>query len=428
MKTKSPVTYLNLSILTFSILLLGSCTSSSNKLNPSPGNGGITLPEGFAAVVVADSVGDGRHIAVNSNNDIYISLRNIKNGGGVACLRDTTGDGVADIIKYFGPFSGTGIGIHNGYLYVGADTIVVRYKLREGELLPDPNYEVIAKGFINRHQHEAKSIAFDLDGNLYVNVGAPSNACQDPDRTPGTKGIDPCPLLNQFGGVWRFKADGHNQDQMVEGYRYSTGSRNLVALTWNKKANHLYGVQHGRDQLSQFWPDLYSEDDGVNLPAEEFFLIQDSSDFGWPYCYYDPKQNKKLLGPEYGGNGKEEGRCAGKDQPIMAFPAHTAPNDVLFYEGSQFPEKYKNGAFIAFHGSWNRAPQEQKGYYVAFVPFAGDKPSGGWEIFADKFAGKEKLMSPGDAKHRPCGLAEGPDGSLYIVDSVVGKIWKVFCK
>jgi len=385
----------------------------------------ITLPNGFSSIVVADSLGQGRHIIINSNGDIYVSLLRLKNKCGIVALRDTNNDGKADIIKYFGTFSGTGIGIYNGYLYFGADTIIVRYKLRPGELLPAPEYQVIAKGFYINYQHAAKSITFDKEDHLYVNVGAPSNACQIPDRTLHTPGNDPCPLLEDFGGIWRFDANKTNQDQLKDGYRYSTGLRNCVALRWNPLADHLYAVQHGRDQLHEFWPEYYTEDDGVNLPAEEFFLLKEGADFGWPYCYFDDHQDKKLLAPEYGGNGKTEGRCIEKEKPILAFPAHYAPNDLLFYTGEQFPIQYKGGAFIAFHGSWNRAPQEQKGYNIVFVPFNGDKPYGKWSVFADGFAGVDKIKSPRDAKARPCGLAQGPDGSLYIVEDTKGKIWKI---
>ena len=110
----------------------------------------------------------------------------------------------------------------------------------------------------------------------------------------------------------------------------------------------------------------------------------------------------------------------------MWFPGHWAPNDLLFYTGNQFPARYKNGAFVCFHGSWNRAPLKQGGYFVAFVPFGKDgKPSGKWEVFAEGFAGGPEIMSPNDAKARPMGLTQGADGSLYITDSVKGKIWRV---
>jgi glucose/arabinose dehydrogenase len=296
--------------------------------------------------------------------------------------------------------------------------------MKPDELLPDSNYEIIAHGFQINHQHGAKSFTFDKEGNLYVNVGTPSNACQTPDRTLHTPGNNPCPLLLSFGGIWRFNADKTGQYQMVNGYRYATGLRNCVALRWNPVANHLYAVQHGRDQLHEFWPESYTEDEGVNLPAEEFFLLNDGSDCGWPYTYYDDHLNKKMRAPEYGGNGKIEDN-SNKQRPIMAFPAHYAPNDLLFYTADQFPKRFKNGAFIAFHGSWNRAPQEQKGYNVVFVPFKGDLPSGNWEVFADGFSEVPVIKSPRDAKHRPCGLAQGPDGSLYVVEDIQGKIWKI---
>lgn len=411
-------------LLKLAAILILSITYSTLNVSCQP-KPQLVLPSGFTSTVFAETQGNGRHLAINSNGDVYVSLSRKKNNGALVALRDTNKDGKADIIKYFGNFTGTGIEIHNGYLYIGADTIIVRYKLRSGELLPDPKFEVIAKGFERTYQHETKSITFDKGNHLYVSVGAPSNACQNPDRTPQTPGQDPCPLLLKFGGIWRFDADKQNQDQIKDGVRYATGLRNCVALRWNQNADHLYAVQHGRDQLHEFWPENYSEDDGVNLPAEEFFLLNQGSDCGWPYCFYDNTQNKKLLGPEYGGNAKTEGRCADKVKPIMAFPAHYAPNDLLFYSGNQFPDKYKNGAFIAFHGSWNRAPQEQKGFNVVFVPFKDSLPSDNWEVFADGFAEVQTIKSPGDAKHRPCGLATDKDGSLYVVDDRRGTVWKI---
>jgi len=110
----------------------------------------------------------------------------------------------------------------------------------------------------------------------------------------------------------------------------------------------------------------------------------------------------------------------------MAFPGHIAPNDLLFYHAEQFPEKYREGAFIAFHGSWNRAPEPQKGYNVVFVPFDGALPSGDWEVFADGFSQQGTVENPADAVYRPCGLAVGPDGSLYVNDPRQGRIWRIY--
>jgi glucose/arabinose dehydrogenase len=97
----------------------------------------------------------------------------------------------------------------------------------------------------------------------------------------------------------------------------------------------------------------------------------------------------------------------------------------MFYTGTQFPAHYRNGAFIAFHGSWNRVPMPMEGYNVTFQPFSGGKPSGNFEIFANGFAGKTPLMSPNQAVARADGVAQGPDGSLYISDSEQGRIWRV---
>ena len=109
--------------------------------------------------------------------------------------------------------------------------------------------------------------------------------------------------------------------------------------------------------------------------------------------------------------------------PVATFPAHWAPNGVVFYTGDLFPAHYRGGAFIAFHGSWNRAPGPQGGYNVVFVPFSGGDAAGAYETFADGFAGAEK--SPDRAIHRPSGVAVGPDGALYISDDKGGRLWRV---
>lgn len=387
-------------------------------------NGGLKLPEGFNVVVVAEDLGKARHLVVRDNGDIYVALNSRKGGGGIAALRDTNNDGQADMIKYFGDYDGNGIGIHDGYLYFASDTSVVRYKLREDELLPDPQAELIAS-FPVQHEHSAKSFAFDGSGNMYVNVGAPSNACQVEDRTKGSPGQQPCPLLEFHAGIWRFDANQPGQTQQNGGYRYSTGLRNCVALAWNPHVDKLYAAMHGRDQLAQLFPQYYTEEESAELPAEEFLLLKDSANYGWPYVYYDQRQQKLMVAPEYGGDGKTPADSGKYEDPIMAFPGHWGPNGLLFYTGHQFPADYLNGAFIAFHGSWNRAPLPQQGYKVVFVPFNGDHPSGDYQVFADGFKGADTLKSPGDAKHRPVGVAQGPDGSLYISDDAGGTIWRV---
>src|SRR5690606_38191074 len=138
------------------------------------------------------------------------------------------------------------------------------------------------------------------------------------------------------------------------------------------------------------------------------FKVTEGSDGGWPYVYYDYMQGKKLVNPEYGGDGKKEPT---KEylQPLVGFPGHFAPNDLFFYTGDQFPEHYKNGAFIAFHGSTIRAPYPQGGYFIGFVPFKDGAPSGDWEVFADGFPVVDTIVNTSDAAYRPMGIAMGPD-------------------
>lgn len=393
---------------------------------PVTGDVQLSLPAGFTAVEVTPGMGPARHLVVNGNGDIYVKMANSKGGKGIVVLKDKNGDGVADETSGFGNYGGTGIAIHNGYLYASSDGEIFRYKFNANHEIADPEHpEKIVTGLASAgSQHPSKSIALDDKGNIYVNIGAPSNSCQVADRTKGSPGQDPCPLLETAAGIWQFRADKQNQTQDM-GVHYATGIRNVVGLDWNKNENQLYAMQHGRDQLAQNWPQYYTEEQGAELPAEEMLLVKKGSNFGWPYCYYDEFQNKKMLAPEYGGDGKKTGRCDGVDLPVMAFPGHWAPNALLFYRGTQFPEHYRNGAFICFHGSWNRAPLKQAGYFVAFVPFKNGKPSGKYEVFADGFTGVKELRGPGQAKHRPMGLAMGPDGSLYISDDVKGTIWKV---
>ena len=387
-------------------------------------NGGLTLPKGFGALVVADGVGKARHVAVSEKGDIYVRLSKLKDGKGTVILKDNNGDGKADETMGFGNFVGTGIAFGNGYMYASSDTSVVRYPVINGS--PDESKpETIVTGLELYGEHGTKSLALDEAGHLYVTFGAPSNACQEKNRSKGSKGMMPCPILDWHGGVWQFDANKKNQKH-ADGFRYATGIRNIVGIAWNKQQNELYAMQHGRDQLTTLYPEMYNAEQSAELPSEEFLLVKKGSDFGWPYCYHDRFQNKKMLAPEYGGDAKTQGLCEGKEKPIMAFPAHWAPNALMFYTGNMLPAKYKNGAFICFHGSWNRAPLKQGGYFVAFVPFGKDgKPSGDYEVFAEGFAGGTEVKQPNDAKARPMGLAQAKDGSILITDSVKGKVWKV---
>jgi glucose/arabinose dehydrogenase len=391
--------------------------------SPDADNAGLKLPEGFGALKVADLGARARHIVVTPQGIIYVKLARVKDQKGVMVLKEDN-DGKAKISGGFGNYGGTGIYLKDGYLYASSNTSVFRYKLNDKNEVIDPeNPETIVQGLKMGRQHETKSLVLDNDGNLYVNIGVPSNSCQENDRGLKSPGIPGCPLLDSAAGIWQFKADKLNQSY-AEGSRYATGLRNVVGLDWNQENNQLFVMQHGRDNLNSSWPDLYNTKESAELPAECLYAIKKGDDAGWPFMYYDGIQGKKIVAPEYGGDKKKEADAKYLN-PAAVYPAHMAPNGLLFYTGNMFPERYKNGAFIAFHGSWNRAPEPQKGFFVVFQPFKDGKPSGNWEIFADNFAGSAEKAAMNKADHRPCGLAQGADGSLYVTDDVKGSIYRV---
>ena len=385
----------------------------------------IKLPAGFSMQMVAEDLGTARHIAVTPQGIVYVKLGKLNDGNnGIVVLQNFDQKGKAGKTTSFGNFEGTGLAVKGNYLFATSDSEVFRYTLdANGFVTNKDKPDLIVTKLVSKRQHAAKTITLDNSGNIYVNIGAPSNACQEADRTKGSKGMMPCPLLDSAGGIWQFNSAKLNQSY-ADGKRYATGLRNSVGLDWNSATNQLYVMQHGRDMLFQLYPEYFDAKQSAELPSEVMFALNQGDDGGWPYIYYDHFQKKKILAPEFGGDGKKTGGEKAVD-PVIAFPGHLAPNALLFYKGKMFPESYRNGAFVAFHGSWNRAPEKQKGYFVAFVPFKDGKPTGKWEIFAEGFAGLESIDAPGQARHRPCGLAEGPDGALYVTDDVKGHIYRI---
>ena len=382
---------------------------------------GITLPAGFCATVFADTLGAARHMTVAPNGDVFVAVSNRQTvRGGVVALRDADRDGQAEVRRRFGDGGNTGIALANGYLYLDAAPAIVRYPLAAGQLEPSGPPDTLVTG-LPTGGHGSRVFAID-GSSLFVVVGSRTNACQTADRQLESPGIADCPELQTRAGVWQFDVNRLRQTQ-TDAQRFATGIRNAVAFTRHPTTGALYAVQHGRDNFVQNWPKLYDQKESAEQPSEEFLHVTRGSDYGWPSCYHDRSRDKELLAPEYGGDKNAQGRCANVTAPIGSFPGHWGPNDLMFYTGTQFPEKYRGGAFIAFHGSWNRDPEPQAGYNVVFTRMENGKPAKEFEVFADGFAGETK--QPRGAIYRPTGLAQGPDGSLYVSDDVKGRIWKV---
>jgi glucose/arabinose dehydrogenase/cytochrome c553 len=399
---------------------------------PDPDDGGIVLPPGFRALVVADNlvvnrkVGDSperlRGIVVAPNGDIYAKTR----FGGIFALRDTNGDGRVDLTKEFGPGDGgTHIALHDGWLYHSSRTAIYRYKYTDGELVPTSPLETVVAKLPAERDHDAKAFAFDDQGRMLVEIGSPYNVYSNPDRQLGAKGMDATEFQKTYGGFWRFDVKRLNQTQS-DGVRFATGHRHALALIWHPVSKQFFMVQMGRDNLNVVDPDDYDALDNAERVSEVMHVVREGSNFGWPYSYWDPIKQARMVAPEFGGDNRKRVEPDPYDKPVIAFPAHWAPIQMTLYNGSQFPEKYRNGAFVAFHGSWNRAPRSQAGYRVAFVPFdEKGMPSGTYETFADGFAAKSEFVSTNEARYRPAGVATGPDGSLYITDTEKGRIWRV---
>ncbi len=399
-------------------------------------NAGLTLPAGFCASVYADHLGHVRHMAVSERGVLYVNTwsgRYYGNdkppaGGFLIALEDSRHRGHADRIRRFGPDAahgsagGTGIALWHGWLYAEINDRIVRWKLADAAL-PSGEPETIVSGLPLDGDHPMHPFAIDADGGLYVDLGSASNACQRENRMPGSPGVQPCLELETRGGIWRYQAQRTGQVFSPEA-RYATGIRNAVGIAVAPDGHTVYATQHGRDQLSQNFPQLYTVEQGAELPAEELLRLESGGDYGWPECYFDDGQGKLVLAPEYGGDGGHAvGPCAAKRAPVAAFPAHWAPDDVLIYGGRQFPTAYRGGAFIAFHGSWNRAPMPQGGYNLVFQPLADGQAATHWIVFGEGFAGGAK--NPGSARHRPAGLAVGADGALFVSDDEHGRIWRI---
>jgi glucose/arabinose dehydrogenase len=414
--------------------------SATPAASACPGdNAGLTLPAGFCATVFADSIAHGRHAVVASNGDVYVTLEGTapspekqisgvakqEKAYSVAALRDTNHDGRADIVARLPGKGNTGVGIFNGYLYVDEGTRIVRYARPDSQLLPTAAPQVVVQGIPLNPGHRARNFAIGTDGALYLNVGSATNSCQQKDRANESPGIDPCTETQTRAGMWKFDANKTNQ-RFTPSARYATGIRNGMGIAFGPDGK-LYATQHGRDQLHDNWPTLFPTTTyQAENPAEELLQVNQGDDFGWPYCYYAVDQKKLVDAPEYGGDGKKDTRCTSKKEPVAVFPGHWAPMSLLFYSGTAFPARYRDGAFIAFHGSWNRAPEPQQGYRVVFQPLSNGAGSGAFETFADGFAGLPPAqVQPGTAKHRPTGLAVGPDGALYVTDDLGGRVYRI---
>lgn len=393
-------------------------------------NASITLAPGFCATRFADSLQAPRHMVVAPNGDLLV-VGNARGGrgqpvqpGSIYLLRDANHDGKAEMVMKLAQSNGSGIALAHGNLYWTFGRAIVRAKFTPGAMSLGATDTIVTD--LPASGHSANN--FVIVGNtIYANIGSQTNACENsPTRTAKTPGVDPCVELETRAGIWTFDATRTGQ-KPADGKRYATGIRNSVALTVDPRDQSIWVTMHGRDGLQPtpngLW-DLFDNEYGADNPGEQLNHVKQGDDFGWPYCYWSRAENRLVTAPEYGGDGKTADRCAGKKNPVYAFPGHWAPNDMMFYTGSQFPAEYRNGVFVAFHGSWNRAPLPNQGFRVAFLPLTGER-AGTHRDFASEFAMPNQAPGRDGRIHRPTGLAQAQDGSIYVADDVGGSIYRI---
>jgi glucose/arabinose dehydrogenase len=387
--------------------------ASCNRSGPTTAEGcdaSIKVPDGFCATIVTDDAGRGRHIAVRTNGDIFVArLASRRDSGGVSIVRDGE-------VATFGSAPVHGLALaSDSTLYVSTAHEILRYRFRGDSMGPRKGVDTIVAG-LPGGPVPSNSIVLAPDGDILV--GIPSSAASCGARRP-------CPDLATSAGVWRFDTGKRNQS-LGDGTRIATGLRAPIAIAINPRDTLVYVVTHGPDSLHERFPQV-DPVVAATHPGDEMIRVSNfRADYGWPYCYYDVIAGTRVLSPEYGGDGKSTTGCDRLTRPLMSFPAHWEPMAMVFSRGKQWPAKYRDGAFVAFHGSSHRAPLPEDGYAVAYVPFVKGVPTMDFEVFADGFAGAMK--SPAGARSRPSGLAQGADGSLYVSDDKGGRIWRITYK
>jgi glucose/arabinose dehydrogenase len=338
-----------------------------------------TVPQGFRVNVFAAEFKEPRWLAVAPNGDIFLAD---SGAGKIFILRDPQHSGGAQQREIFatGVNRPYGIVFHGDYVYVGATNALLRFhydpqtskRLSDAEKLMD----------LPHGGHWTRGLVFSADGqHLFISIGSESNINIEGDsRRAAITICDP---------------DGKNARL------YAAGLRNPSAIALEPTTGQLWAVVNERDGL------------GDDLPPDYFTAVKEGGFYGWPYSYIGDNVDPRV-------NPQKPELVAKAIVPDVLLGSHRAPLQFAFYTGTQFPEMYRGGAFIAEHGSWNRSVRA--GYQIAFVPFKDGKPSGDPQPFLTG-------LVPDPAKStvygRPVGVTVAPDGALLVSDDSAGLVYRV---
>lgn len=339
----------------------------------------LHLPDGFKIEVYADKIDGARSMAMGTNGTLFVGTRNDKT---VYAIQDLDKDYRADHIKVLDSTLEVpnGIAFRNGALYVAEVGRLLRYDDIESKLDALPEPVVVYDDYPTEFHHGWKYIAFGPDDKLYVPVGAPCNIC------------DSTVVDERYATITRMDPDGSNREI------YAKGVRNSVGFTWHPETKELWFTDNGRDLL------------GDDVPPCEFNRVTKiGQHFGYPYCH-----GGVVKDPEYG----DLKPCSDFVAPVQAMGAHVAPLGVKFNTGNMFPSNYKNMAFIAEHGSWNRS--RKVGYRISLVTLENNVATS-YTPFIDGWLDEEAQKAFG----RPVDILFLDDGSMLISDDFGDAIYRV---
>lgn len=339
----------------------------------------LKVPEGFSVRKFADNLGKPRILVASEEGPIYFSDRE---AGTVTLLEDTDGDGSADRKETVAEIDQAhGLTIHDDKLYIVAVREIYSASINSDGTLGTP--ELLSAALPDGGQHPNRTIAFGPDGKMYVSIGSTCNAC--PESNPMNATI--------------VQANADATGMKI----FAKGLRNTIGFGWHPETGDFWGMDHGIDWL------------GDEEQKEELNLLVDGADYGWPYIFGDGKYNPSDRPP---GETTYQEYLAKTTLPAQLYTAHASPLEMEFYTGEQFPEEYRNDAFIAFRGSWNRSTAV--GYKVVRLRFENGQPV----AFDDFLTG---FLVNNNRGHfaRPVGLAVHPDGALLVSDDTNGVIYRI---
>ena len=367
-----------------------SARKSPNVIEP-PENATLNVPAGFTVNVFASGLDRPRWLALTPDGDVLVTETRENR---IQRLSDRDGDGVAEVKETFAtaqngldiPF---GMAFSSDAFFLGNTDEVLRFDWQVGQrAITGQGEQVMPLPGGGYNQHWTRNVVMAPEGDrLFVSIGSKSNVDEEPLPRAAVQTVG---------------LDGSNPQV------FASGLRNPVGLDFHPVTGELYVTVNERDGL------------GDDLVPDYFTRVQSGEFYGWPYAYLSSDNLDPRRLTQQGGSEAPE-KVAEVRSPDVLFQAHSAALGLQFYDGNTFPERYHNGAFVAFRGSWNRS--EGTGYKVVFVPFdEAGRPAGSYEDFLTGF-----LVDPSGPTTwgRPVGLLVLPDGSLLLTEEANGRIYRI---